>query len=217
MAAGKEPGTALYPANPLPGSQSETEQAVRDLESQNPGLAAQLTRQHLERNFNEATQGNMTGPNQWGGAKFFAQTMGNPQQAQNVRAGLAALPGAPSIDPLMEAMKATGFRNPMNSATSFNERWNEAMAKGSNIGNALAYATSPKQWLGGAYDLYGRYKLGANQKAMAQALMGGPAFFDMLERARRVAPTAAGAIAQRLLERSAITPPALPALTDQRQ
>ena len=77
---------ALYPSNPLGGSQGEVAQAVRML----PQTGPLLTRQHLQTGFNEATQDNLPGPNQWGGPKFAATIAGNPQQAQNLEAGIGA-------------------------------------------------------------------------------------------------------------------------------
>src|SRR3989304_2009674 len=86
---GNEP---LFPTNPLPNSADEITTAVAALASRNPTVARQLVRAHVESVFNEATQNLVSGPNQFGGAKFAAVIRGNPQQAANLEAAIRALP-----------------------------------------------------------------------------------------------------------------------------
>ncbi len=205
-------GKILYPSNPPPGSQNETAQAITDLEQQHAGLPAQLTRQHLEHGFNEANQANMPGENQWGGAKFAASMMGNPQQARNMRAGLGALPGQPTIDPLVEALQATGTRQPIGSQTSFNTQLLQGpLAKGGPMANAASLATSPSKLFGVARDWYTQHRMGANTEALAHALTS-PNFFDQIEAARRLGPLDRyrALLAQGLASRNAFTPPSAP-------
>ena len=66
----------------------------------------------------------MGGPNQF--ARFAKDVAGTPQQETNLNAVLGALPnGQPAqvaMADLLEALRATGQRKPMGSATSFNEQ-----------------------------------------------------------------------------------------------
>lgn len=206
-------GQILYPNAPQPGSQIETANAVRALEHMQPGLPAQLTRQHLESGFNNATQDNMTGPNQYGGAKFASTMFGHPQQAANTYAGLSALPNNPQLQSLIDALKATGFREPPGSQTAPTEMLNAKMSAG-GAGQKLATALSPEKYLGGARDWYDKYRMGANKEDLANVMTSGPAFFDRLNAARTAIPPDQyrSMIVKSLLGRAAITPPALPAI-----
>jgi hypothetical protein len=140
--------------------------------------------------------------------------MGNPQQAQNVRAGLAALPNQPTIDPLVEALMATGQRQPIGSRTSFNTQMlSGALSEGPTAGSMLSLAASTEKALGAARDWYLKHRMGSNTEAMAQALVS-PDFFDRLNAARSAVPPDQyrSLMARGLMARSALTPPVLPAI-----
>lgn len=175
-------GKSLYPSNPNVGSQFETSDAVGRL----PNTAGPITRNHLETAFNEANQSNIPGPNQWGGAKFAAQTFGNPQQARNLYAGIGALPNGPELTPrvqsLVEALQATGQRQPIGSKTAYNTELNETMGEGRPLGTALSLAASPVKAAEFAREWYEKRQVGSNAEALAHALTAGN--FDALGSAR---------------------------------
>ena len=160
-------------------------------------------------------QQNIPGANQWGGAKFAAQTFGNPQQEANIQAGLGALPNSPNLNPLVEALRATGQREPKGSQTSFNTGMMQGdLSKGSPGGSLVSLLLSPEKALGAARDTFLKYRLGANTEDLAKALTG-PDFFDRLAKARASMPPDdyQSALMKRLLMRGAITPPVLPQIS----
>ena len=79
---------ALYPRNPLEGAPAETAQGVRVLNNATPGVADDLTRQHLVNALNTSSRDLQTGPNQYLGSKFAVGVAGNPEQAATLRAGV---------------------------------------------------------------------------------------------------------------------------------
>ena len=180
-------GNALYPANPNIGSQGETAEAVQRM----PQTAPALTRNYLETRFNEATQDNMGGPNQWGGAKFAAQTLGNSQQAKNLDAGLGALPNASTVQPQMsalaEALKATGQRQQIGSKTAYNAHMDDMMEAGKPAGTIASLALSPEKALEFARDWYQQRQIGNNAESLAHTMTGAGGF-DRLEAARAAIP-----------------------------
>lgn len=198
-------GQALYPSNPNVGSQFETSDTVGRL----PNTAGAITRNHLETQFNEATQNNMGGANQWGGAKFAAGAFGNPQQAQNLYAGLSALPNGATVSPkvqaLADALSATGQRQPMGSQTAYNEQFRDHMEGGTPFGTAASLALSPEKALGFARDWYQQRRIGTNAEALAKALIG-PDGFDQIAAARAAVPPEAyrSLVANLLLGRSTV-------------
>jgi hypothetical protein len=117
--------TALYPSNPLEGAPGETAQAVRVLDKSDPNVSSDLTRQHLARAINQATRDLQSGQNQYGGSRFAVSIAGNPEQAATLQAGVGALPGGEAkafdLNNLLEALRATGKRQPPGSMTAFNE------------------------------------------------------------------------------------------------
>lgn len=115
---------ALFPHNPLPGSQDEIAQTMRALSRQRPGVANDLVRAHAEMTFNETAQRMASGGlNQSGGAKFAAVLRGNPQQAQNLEASVRALPHGDGIwrgfNEFLDVMEAQQYRQATGSRTAF--------------------------------------------------------------------------------------------------
>jgi hypothetical protein len=135
---------ALFPSNPVPGSAPEVLDAVTNLSARNPMAARQLVRAHLEGTFNEATQALQGGPNQFGGATFAAVVRGNRQQAENLSAAIAGLPGGdailPGFDRFLDIMQATGQRQRVGSQTAFNTEALSELKRGGTTGTVAALA-----------------------------------------------------------------------------
>lgn len=167
----------LFNSNPLPGSESAVATAVRDISTRNPAAAEQMVRMYLEKTFNEATQSNASGANQWGGPKFAAVAAGNPQQARNLQAAITALPNGQTrwaaLQKSLDIFEAMGRRQPVGSQTEFNSQIAKALQGSGAIGDIAATAASPNKWLGVASDVYKKYAFGKNTKALAQAMVSG--------------------------------------------
>jgi hypothetical protein len=125
---------ALFPANPLPNSEREISHTVGQLAAANPWAARQLVRIHAESVFNEATQKNMPGANQMGGAKFAAVLAGNPQQAANLASAVRALPNgnviADGFGRFIDVLEAMGRRQNVGSRTAYNAEELKGMGLG---------------------------------------------------------------------------------------
>lgn len=196
---------AIFPSNPLPGSHYASREAIERL----PQTGPTIVRSHLERAFNEGSQNNMGGPNQFGGAKFAAQVAGNRQQEANLLGGLDALPNAgtasPSTQMLLESLRATGQRMPIGSRTAYNEHLNQAMEAGSPLGSAASLAASPEKALSFIRDLYQQRRIGANAEGLADMLTSGQGGLDRISQARALSPPGQyrSLLAQMLLARMA--------------
>lgn len=120
-------GAALYPSAAPEGQAAVTAEAAQRL----GGSAPDLTRAYLAQKLAENTQSNLTGENQWGGAKFAADVAGNQNQRAALMAGVGqAAPRAqqPLAD-LLDTLQATGTRQRMGSDTFANTH-NAADVKG---------------------------------------------------------------------------------------
>jgi hypothetical protein len=60
----REQASIILNVNPVPGSAAETADAVRQVAAKSPGAAQALVSQRIRQVFNEATQTNMSSPNQ---------------------------------------------------------------------------------------------------------------------------------------------------------
>jgi len=184
---------ALFPANPLEGAPAETAQALRLLQEQNPGVPAELLRQHLMRSANEATQNNMPGAPQWGGAKFAAQIAGNPEQRATLMAGADAVGDhGNDVASLLEVMEATGKRQAQGSKTAFNQQDLATLGEAGAVGELTRAAVNPTgipHRLGQAYQ---EFRLGRNAQIIADALVANPqrATEILMEARRRLPPGA---------------------------
>lgn len=167
---------ALFPANPLPGSEAEISGAMRALAAKNPGVARQLVRTHAESIFNEATQNLASGANQFGGAKFAAQIRGNPQQAANLEAAVSALPQGQQrlagLNVFLDTLEATGYRPQAGSMTAFNQQLQQQMQGGGKVGEiANAIATGGLKLPGRVTKWYEELRQGKNAGQLAQILV----------------------------------------------
>jgi hypothetical protein len=115
---------ALFPRDPAEGAGAETATAIGHLNAQDAALAPQLARQHLSTAFSQSTGDNISGANQWGGAKFAKEVAGAPLRADALNRGLAALPNgatvAPDVAGLLDVLRATGMRQAPGSLTAQN-------------------------------------------------------------------------------------------------
>lgn len=191
---------ALFPGKPPEGAAGATSQTLQMLE---PQIAADLVRQHLMTNANEAMQQNVSGENQWGGAKFAAGIAGNPEQDATLRAGLDAVGARKGFDPLVEVLRATGKRETPGSMTEFNRRGFEELGQAGAGGETLkAVASGPGmfRWAGNKLQ---NWQTERNADALAQAIIASPADAErILLRARQVVPDGE---ALRAIERLALS------------
>ncbi len=186
---------ALYPTAPMEGTAAETAGAIGRLNAQDATVAPALTRQHLATNFAEASQNNIPGANQWGGAKFAAQVAGNPLQRQVLMGNVGALPNgaaqAENLSNLIQVLEATGKRQQQGSGTAFNAGDLKDLASGGAISAATdaVKTANPLTWsqrLGEALD---RRRLGKRSEAIAKDMVADPQLIAaILMGARSAAP-----------------------------
>lgn len=169
--------SALYPGIPVEGAPAETAQAVRALGVGSPGTAEDLTRQHIVNALNESLSELQGGQNQYAGAKLAVRLAANPEQAATLRSGVGALPGgearASDLDGLLQALQATGKRQPPGSMTAFNE----ADLKDLHIApfaQAIGRIADPLEWGKGIADVLNRANYRRNTSQLAAMIMADP-------------------------------------------
>jgi hypothetical protein len=164
---------ALFPSNPLPGGAQEAGAAVTALAKKNRSAAERLVRAHAESVFNEATQRLQTGANEFGGAKFAAQLVGNAEQGAALEAAIRALPDGGArwdgFNKFLNVLEATGKRQRQGSPTASNLQIEESMRSGGKVGEISSLAS------GGFLKLperlkqaYERYRLGQGTAELAK-------------------------------------------------
>ena len=167
----------LFNPNPLPNSEAAVGNAVRQIARTDPDAAAQMVRLHLERTFNEATQANLPGANQFGGPKFAAVVSGNSQQARNLEAAVRALPDGDTrwgaLKKGLDIMQAMGTRQPVGSQTEFNRQINEFLKSGKPMADMAATAATPARWTTMARDIYRNFAYGRNTANFARVFTEG--------------------------------------------
>ena len=171
---------ALFPSQPLPGSQQEVATAVSALAARNPAVARDLVRAHLEAKLNEAfyAAGRGNEAPQFAGATFAARAAGSPvvdtQRYENLRAAVEALPNGQrtwvGFERLLEVMRATGTRQPQNSKTAWNLREEQQLSSGGAAAGAVKLGASPGKWLTVASDRVSAWQLGRNLDQIASIL-----------------------------------------------
>jgi hypothetical protein len=101
-------------------------------EARDPGAGAALVRQNLADRYDQSASRLVGGENQYGGAGFAKDIAGRSQAETNLHAVVGALPtGAvaqPSMQDLVDVLRATGMRKPQGSATEFNRQLNHELA-----------------------------------------------------------------------------------------
>lgn len=163
---------AIFPSNPLPGSEQGVGQAIRALARKDPQTAANIVGAHIDRVFSEAGQKLASGSNQAGGAKFAAVIAGNSQQAKNLEAAIRALPKGDTkwqgFRNLLDNLEATGTRKAVGSPTSINETIKQNLKAGSLVGDAASSVLSPAKWTTAARDIYQSWRMGRNTEYLAR-------------------------------------------------
>lgn len=145
---------------------------AREIGRQSPTALRDWVRININSLFKEATQDNIPGANQYGGAKFRAQTMGNADQAANLKALITALPNGQTVWPgykrLMEIFEGQGKRQAPGSMTEFNKQITEDLGGGKiNL-----------QVISKVQDAIQRFRYGGNAGALAE-MFTDPAYADM--------------------------------------
>jgi hypothetical protein len=171
---------ALFPAEPLAGSEYEITDAVTRLSSRNPNAARDLVRAHVEAKLNEAfdAAGRTQEAASFAGAGLASRLTGSPvvptQRGENFRAAVRALPGGqqiwPGVERFLDIARATGWRQPIGSKTAFNEAELHAMATGKPLANFLKTAASPGEWWHTAHEMWGKWQTGNNLAELARII-----------------------------------------------
>lgn len=164
----------LFPRNPLPNSEQEISTAVSALVQRNQRAARDLVRAHAESTFNEAARDLQTGPNQANGAKFRVAIAGNPQQRENLRAAVEALPNGQErwqgFNRLLDVLEATGTRQNVGSRTAYNAEINKAQSAGGIARDGAKIVANPTKLAQPLIDKYEQWKLGRNLTQLADLL-----------------------------------------------
>lgn len=179
-------GRAILPTSPPAGSAPIVSDTVTRIAMRHPDAAANVIHHYVRSVFDEATQSNLTGPNQFGGAKFASVIAGNGQQAQNLEAAVKALPNGSvkweGFRRFLDTMEATGQRPAMGSATAFNQMIEKQLSGGGAVQEAAMAAptlgTSVFQRLREFQDQLNR---GRNTTQIAH-ILSDPASGKLLER-----------------------------------
>lgn len=168
---------ALFPNKPQAQSEVGVARAMRGIGRADTDAAENIVRQHLETNFNEATQRLQSGANQAGGAKFSAMIAGNAQQRRNLFTAIRALPNGDVLwrgfSRFLDVMEATGKRPATNSMTDFNAQIRKELEQGPLVGEAATIATSPQKAMSFIADKYKQYRLGRGTEQLARLFTQG--------------------------------------------
>jgi len=158
----------LMPSNPQVTKPEDIKRTVDLLRRKDPTVVQDWTPQSLQGFFNETSQKLQGGENQFGGAKFASNIAGNKQQRENLKtliiesAGIQAWNG---FEKMLETMEAQGKRQPMNSATSFNNMIAEEFKSG-GAGKLVTSGVKPSI-IANAYD---EFRMGKNAQLLAKLL-----------------------------------------------
>lgn len=163
----------VFSSNPLPGSEKEISTALSAVAKRNPEAARDLVRAHTEMVFNESIQNLQAGANDWGGAKFAARLVGNPQQRANLQASVEAVNGPKvwtGFEKFLDVLEATGKRQAIGSKTAFNTEDLKALGSGSLPAEAFKIGASPGKWWTLVNDKWARWQQGANLQDLARVV-----------------------------------------------
>lgn len=186
----------LMPQSPRALDPKAIRDTVMTLNKQDPAAASQWTRQNIEAIFNESTQNNVAGANQWGGAKFASQIAGNPAQRANLQALVESTSGKRAwagFERMLEVFEAQGKRLAPGSNTARDLQTAENLAA-TGLGGAPAAAASPLRMGTIVYDWYQNFRYGKNTAEMANILTD-PKSIDLMRQLARETPTSAKATA----------------------
>lgn len=167
---------SLFPTQPAEGAASETAQALQMMGGRTNDQARGLVRQQLVNTANEATQDLQGGPNQWGGATWAAQQMGNPEQAATLRSGVGAVGGnVPELNDLVAVLRATGQRQRPGSMTAYNARDLEELGNAGMTGEALRTGLNPPGVFRRIGQGFQNWQTERNAGRLAEAILASPA------------------------------------------
>lgn len=182
--------SALFPTRPLEGAPAETARAIEMLGSQDPAAGPSLVRQHLVNDLNEATQANVGGPNQWGGAKYAALVAGNPEQERTLMSGVGAAGGDTGrLADIVNVLRGTGWRERPGSMTAYNTKDLEELGNAGMLGEVARTGLNPP----GTFRRIGAalqdWQTERNAGRLADAILAAPADAEaIVQRARQVVP-----------------------------
>lgn len=197
---------ALFTPMAAEGSERAVTETVKLLSRRAPDEAFQLVRTHLTSQFDEAMQNLISGPNQWGGAKFAAAIRGNSQQAKNLEAAVRALPDGDirweGLNAFLEVMEATGRRQRPGSMTAFNQQMMDELKRGGAIVESARVA---RTLTARVFDYYDQWKLGNNSAELARLITDPKAAQMLRNLANAKNPAARQVLAGKLLAYSSLT------------
>lgn len=181
--------SALYPQNPPVGAPAETAQAIDALTQQNPEIAAALTRQHLANTLNQSTRDLTSGHNQFGGAIYAKNLLGNPEQAATLHSGLNAIDPtgklSSDLSDLADALQATGRRERAGSMTAFNQEDQKALGSAPTAIKSFGALIDPLEWGQHVVNAVGKGSYNRNLDLLA-AMMRDPDTQTVLQQALRL-------------------------------
>lgn len=117
------------------------QQSVRRMVRQDPRAAETLARDYVGDVFNRAIGDLKAGPDQYGGAGFRAQLVGDPASMRNVQAVITQLPQGhqrwAGFNRFLDVMEATGYKPAKGSDTAFNQAIQEQLKTQKSIAGAI--------------------------------------------------------------------------------
>jgi len=159
----------LRPQAPKATFPEDIKRTVELLRRKDPTVAADWTRQELKGTFDEAARAKVSGGNQFGGANFAKQIVGNEAQKDNLKALVEASAGKGTwqgFENMLETLQAQGQRVPAGSATTFNNLLTQEMESGGK-GAFMKYVTSLPTM---AREGIQAWELGKNTEMLAKML-----------------------------------------------
>jgi len=199
-------GKTLLSPMAAEGSERAVTETVKLLSRRAPDEAFQLVRTNLKNQFDEVTRNLISGPNQWGGAKFAAAIRGNGQQAKNLEAAVRALPDGDirwdGLNAFLDVMEATGRRQRPGSLTAFNA---EDIANLKRGGAIVETARTARSFGNRLFDFYDEWKLGKKTSELARIITDPKSAKMLADLANAKNPGARQAFAGKLLAYLSLT------------
>jgi hypothetical protein len=172
---------AAFPENPTAGTAPEVANLVASVAQRSPEAANTLVRTHIADTFNRSAQNLQGGPNPYGPAQFAADLRGNPAQAQNLEAGLRALPNgdmkATAVNRLLDVFEATGRRpRPGSNTASDTQAMKEAAKTWGALGKPMTALKEKfeKLSMAGHYDAIARVLTDPGSEGLLRHLATAP-------------------------------------------
>ena len=159
----------LAPKNPKATFPEDIKRTVELLRRKDPTVAADWTRAELQGTFDQAAREKITGGNQFGGANFAKNIVGNKAQKDNLQALVEASSGKGTwqgFENMLEVMQAQGQRVPAGSATTFNNLLTQEMQSGGKGAFAKYLTSLPTMAREGVQ----AWELGKNTEMLAKLL-----------------------------------------------